>query len=228
MSAVKGALKELESRYLLWRGIRRFRSDLTVGRISELAIHEMWMGWGNIAWSASPSFALISGETARSIAPKHTLEFGAGLTTLVLGLVAEASGTRCVSIDHEEKWCDIVDRRLKRYGIRSVDLHHRPLKDYGDFDWYDDGAFPSLNDVGLIVVDGPPGFTKGGRQGIVHRRSQTIAAASTIILDDVSRPAEWSLACEIAENHGLDHVTYRVSTQRAFSVLSVRSPSPSM
>jgi hypothetical protein len=53
---------------------------------------------------------------------------------------------------------------------------------------------------GLVIVDGPPGTSKGGRVGLLPRLADKLQAGTVIVLDDCDRPgeqrvmAEWSLA----------------------------------
>ena len=126
----------LESRYLLWRGVP-VQGKLQAQRISERAISEMWLGWGNTNWSASPQLIAAVSSVCLSDSSGCVVELGTGLSTLALGLVADTNGFKVTSIDHDAHWCITVREILRRSSIRNVEVIHFPLISYGDFDWYD-------------------------------------------------------------------------------------------
>lgn len=217
---MKRILAEVERRYHLWRGVRRFRGELRSGLVSDLAINEMWLGWGNHGYAASPALVLAACEQAKRLAPRNVLELGCGLSTLALGLVAEHMGTQVTSIDHDDDWCMTLRSRLIGMGIQSVTIQHRPLRSYGDCDWYENDSLPELKDIGLLLVDGPPGVTRGGRKGALENLAQRLPAEAHVILDDVSRDHEWQLANEWATMCALKMEVYRISSMRAFAHLA--------
>lgn len=203
MGLLSRRLKDLfvsaERRYHIWRGVRRLRSDLGANHISEEAVAEIWLGWGNPGWSASQPLAL---HVARELLARKVdvVELGSGLTTLILGVVADHLGTRVLSVDHDEHWAQRITGVLQRHRVGSVTVVHAPLKDFGDFDWYDlpPSVQPSL--FGIVVVDGPPGATRGGRGGVNRLLVPLIPASSAVFVDDLARASEVELADQIASS----------------------------
>lgn len=221
-TVMKKILASVERRYHLWRGVRRFRGELAVGRVSELAIHEMWLGWGNYGWSASPALVQAACEQAMRQASRNVLELGSGLTTLALGLVAQHLGNRVISIDHDADWSVKLQSDLAGAGITSVTVECRALRKYGDFDWYESDQFPDLECIGLVLVDGPPGTTHGGRRGVLEILAARLPYDAHVILDDVNRDDEWRLASEWATSRAFKMEVYRTAHTRAFAHLTPR------
>lgn len=135
-------------------------------------------GWGN-KWSAQIELleACISMGKA---ATGPVLEFGSGLTTLVLGLVAKHG---VIALEHSKFWGSYTEEHLKKYGIEA-EVRYAPLKDHGDFEWYDGGELPK---PALVVCDGPPRKTKGGRSGLLSMMDLIEGAA--VVFDDPSTDA---------------------------------------
>jgi len=78
-----------------------------------------------------------------------------------------------------------------------------PLKDYGTFEWYDVSTTSIPRDISLVICDGPPHYTKGGRYGLLPVLSKHLADGAIILLDDYSREHEkqivkdWKIDFEI-------------------------------
>jgi hypothetical protein len=135
-------------------------------------------------WVASPE--LLS-RTARLAAREFgaTLEAGSGLSTLVLGAVAETTGASIHSLEHDEDWFRVMTELT--LGSQRVHLHRVPIVQYEEYDWYEVPA--KLPDrFGLVLCDGPPSGTRGGRVGLVELRNRISGA--TVLLDDTHRPGE--------------------------------------
>lgn len=221
MTTIKTVLARLESRYLLWRGVRRFRGELQAQRISERAISEMWLGWGNTNWSASPQLIAAVSSVCLSDSSGCVVELGTGLSTLALGLVADTNGFKVTSIDHDAHWCITVREILRRSGIRNVEVIHCPLISYGDFDWYDTGSL-AWDCPKIVLADGPPAETRGGRIGLIKILGDQISAETVVFIDDTSREEEHRLARDAGERWDMDVAEFRLSPSKGFSMLKAR------
>lgn len=196
---LKSQLVAAERRYHVWRGVRRLRRDLAANHISEEAVAEIWLGWGNPDWSASQPLAL---HVARELLARKVdvVELGSGLTTLILGVVADHLRTRVLSIDHDRHWGERITRVLRSHQVESVNVIHAPLKDYGEYDWYELPPTVEPSVFGIVVVDGPPGATRGGRRGVNQLLIPHIPSCALVFVDDVGRPAEKELAEQISSH----------------------------
>src|SRR4029079_17457531 len=107
-------------------------------------------GWGNASWSTDDEYLIASiDEFGRTEGP--VLECGSGLSTIVLGIVARQMGRELWTLEHDPHWGEKVGETLARRGLAGVHLCVNPLKDYGEFSWYDPplAAMPSA--FGLVI-----------------------------------------------------------------------------
>jgi len=160
-------------------------------------------GWGNEGWSALSEYLVASLRAVNEL-DGDTLECGSGLTTVLMGIIAQKNGTRIWTLEHHAQWGDRVGRALKRNNITSVTLCASPLKDYGAYAWYN----PPLNAMpdwfALVVCDGPPTDTKDGRFGLLPVMRAKLKAGTVILLDDAIREEEQEIAARWAKELGVE------------------------
>lgn len=129
------------------------------------------------------------------------LECGSGLTTLLLGDVARSTGSPVWTLEEDPRWA-----RRVRASLRLLRLPGRvvtaPLRDYGDFDWYDVDAL-ELPTVSLVVCDGPVGDTRGGRYGLVPVLGERLGSRCLVLLDDAGREGERAVLRRWSSERGL-------------------------
>lgn len=174
----------LRRRLYLTAGARVLRNDGS----SDKALRRLHTGWANQGFSADLTF-LREVLTQAAVVGGPILECGSGLTTVALA----TAGHDVWSLEHHQKW------RLKVLkGLRVVHAEAKvvdaPLRPYGGLEWYSlpeglPGYFP------LVVCDGPPSGTPGGRSGLWHVMEGRIGM---VLLDDAARPGEQALVQELA------------------------------
>jgi hypothetical protein len=93
------------------------------------------------------------------------------------------------------------------------------MKSYGAFDWY---TLPANlpHDFDLVICDGPPSATKGGRYGLVPVCADRIAN-SKILLDDAERPEEQAVMLRWEKEFGFSGPVQTTSDQ-AYAELTRR------
>ena len=200
---VRAVDRRVQSRYrnfVFWRAMRRFRRELWNGEARAFhpdVLSELVRGWGN-RWSAQHEYLTACLEHALD-ADGPILECGSGLSTILIGTLAQASGNTVVSLEHEPKYARRVRRYLDKYHLTSVKLCVAPLKNYGDFDWYTQPPLDSIpGDFSLVICDGPPGLSHGGRYGLVPVMQDKLRPDCTILLDDGAREGEQETAARWA------------------------------
>lgn len=196
---VAGALeRRLGRRYqqfVFWRAMRRFMRDLpqTSQGFDPQLLTELVQGWGN-SWSAQHEYLSACLEHVRD-SDGPVLECGSGLSTVLAGAVAQSRGIRIFSLEHDPKWAARTQKYLDKYRIYSVTMAVAPIRSFGDFDWY---SLPSLQTIpgkiALVICDGPPGGTRGGRYGLVPVMLDKLRPDCTILLDDGARDDERAIA----------------------------------
>jgi hypothetical protein len=92
-----------------------------------------------------------------------------------------------------------VERPLKQFGIDSVQLCVAPLASYGEYDWYAPPPEVMSERFSLVVCDGPPSQTRGGRYGLVPVMNSRFVDDCVILLDDAERGTEQAIALRWAE-----------------------------
>lgn len=156
-------------------------------------LNDLIYGWGNEAWSARDE--LLTGCIEHALASNGSiLECGSGLTTVLLGVIAKQQGHSHLVLEHKPEWAKKVQKYLTSYGLNSV-VCTSPLKDYGEYCWYDI-SFVRLPDgfFSLVVCDGPPSRNKGGRYGLAPIMGGRLNPGCIILLDDAGRRAELETA----------------------------------
>ena len=167
------------------RRVAQLRSDQTP---SPALLEDLQEGWANHGMAAHTDYlAEVCRQSLR--AERAILECGSGLTTLLLGLLAGRRGVPVWSLEHLPEWRDRVASVVARHRIPEVHLLLAPLEDYGAFTWYAPQE-PLPANFDLVVCDGPPSDTRGGRYGMLPVMRGRVDQRTVILLDDADRPGE--------------------------------------
>ena len=176
------------------RAMKKFLWNLQHGiPFDRRVLTRLIYGWGNESWSADTEYLLSCLEHTQACRGP-ILECGSGLTTLLIGAVAQKSGNVVCSLEHHPEWGNRVARLLKQYRIDSVHMSIQPLKNYTDFTWYEPPCAEMADQYALVICDGPPSATRGGRYGLVPVMKSRLAADCIILLDDANRAEEQVIA----------------------------------
>lgn len=126
-------------------------------------------------------------ERLALLGPETIVEFGGGVSTAALARAFPRA--HILSIDHDPRF--IESTRLRVEGTR-VELSLRPLawQDHGEAPYlsYEDGAFPERVDA--VIVDGPPHWTRGGREATLYQVFDRLRVGGLVVLDDYRRRRE--------------------------------------
>ncbi len=156
-------------------------------------IFDLIYGWGKQRWFAVDEYLICCLKHALEC-NGAILECGSRLTTIMVGAIMQKSGNTIWSLEHSQAWGDRTIKYLNKYQINSVCLCIKPLKDYGEFSWYDP-SFDSMPDkFDLVICDGPPRKTRGGRYGLLPIMRKKLKPNSIILLDDAAREQEQAIS----------------------------------
>jgi predicted O-methyltransferase YrrM len=202
--SVKEAIKEIRRDRLMRRNVRRAAALAHGDAPPRETLAALGAGWGDDGFRAVGGYLE---EVARRAAETRgpVLEVGSGLTTLLLGLLAARRGVDVWTLEHLPEFHRQTRRRLERYGVGGVRLTLAPLRDHGDFSWYDAPLDEMPRDFRLVIADGPPAQTKGGRVGLPPVMRRHLADDCVVLLDDVERESEREVLRRWAEDYGLGH-----------------------
>jgi predicted O-methyltransferase YrrM len=207
-------LRAYHRKFIFRRSMRRFCRDPEsfMGKNSK-NISNLIYGWGNESWSAQEEYIEACLKcAAHSSGP--ILECGSGLTTILLGVVAQKSGNSVWSLEHSQDWKERVSTYLRTYRIKSVHLCLSELQGYGEFSWYTPPLDEMPKSFAMVVCDGPPGDTHGGRYGLLPVMKSRLAPSAVILLDDARRDGELASATRWANELKSSFVT--LGTRKPF------------
>jgi hypothetical protein len=191
---VRRTLRGFHRGLVFRRAMRRFlENPAAVAESPGGVLSELIYGWGNESWSGQQEYLQECLRHA-TLSEGPILECGSGLTTVLVGAVAQNAGTTVWSLEHLPGWGARVRIVLDAYRIGSVRLCVAPLKDYGGFDWYAPPLDAMPAEFPLVVCDGPPAATRGGRYGLSGVMLGRLKPGCVILLDDAARPPEQAVA----------------------------------
>jgi hypothetical protein len=191
---VRGFLRAVHRDLVFRRAMRKFLDapEACLGPANSV-VADLIYGWGNEGWSASNGY--LDGCIQHALASNGPiLECGSGLSTVLVGAVAQRRGLGYWALEHTPVWAMKVKRYLDRYKIQSVVVCAGPLVNYGDFLWYSPPLESMPDSFALVVCDGPPGTTEGGRFGLAPIMRERLKPGCVILLDDASRAQELAIA----------------------------------
>ena len=163
------------------------------------AVDLSWIGrpLGDNGWELAPDVLRLLAALVARVKPRHIVEFGSGVSTLVFAYAAARSGDCLVSsIDHDPKFSTAsMDALATAEGAELVSLQFAPLvarvRGGGLYPSYlvDPSKLASASPADVILIDGPPGVL-GGRMGMLDQALEYAQSGSIVLLDDASRDDE--------------------------------------
>ncbi len=156
---------------------------------SRAALERLGHAWANEGWAAELE---VLEELAHHAAttPGPILECGSGATTLLLTALAARRGVDVWVLEHTPQWATRVARALGPERARTIHLCDAPLREFGEYDWYDAPLPQMPGAFRLVVCDGPPETTRGGRYGVVPMLADRLPHDAVLILDNAARPKQ--------------------------------------
>ncbi len=128
--------------------------------------------------------------------PQLVLELGSGTSSVWIAYALERCGGRLISLDHDPGYAAKTRAIMTEHGLTSVaevrDAPLRPVAIEGrNFPWYDTAALADLDQVDLLLIDGPPEKTgPDARYPALTVLEGRLADTATIVFDDAHRPDE--------------------------------------
>ena len=192
-SRLREALRPRHRAFVLRRAMTRLMKDpAACADPANPIVDDLVYGWGSNL-SAQDEYLRACIDLALNTRGP-ILECGSGLSTLVIGAIAAKRGEGHWSLEHKPEWAAIVQGHLTSFGLDRVVLAGKALKDYGDFSWFDPALESMPEQFALVICDGPPAATKGGRYGLVPVMRGRLRPGSIILLDDAGREHERAIA----------------------------------
>lgn len=153
-------------------------------------LEELREGWGDP--DSAPVGLMLAAIAGFRDGRLDGVECGSGLSTVVMGIYAEALGRHWWALDQDVGWMARVRDAVTRLGIDDVTVLDAPLTRYDGFEWY---SVPDRlpRSIDFVLCDGPPANGEAirlRRYGLVPVLADRFTPDVTILLDDASRPGE--------------------------------------
>jgi len=151
--------------------------------------------------------------------PKLIVEVGSGSSTVTLAAAAKEAGARIVTLEHDPLFLKRTNGMLRRYG-QTAEVRLAPLEDVGSFKWYAQEAWEDLEDIDVLIVDGPPGYLgPGSRYPALPLLANRLSPGALVVLDDIQRHDE----CAIVDrwhDEGFIETAQRIDHSKGAAVMA--------
>lgn len=166
--------------------------DLLYAQMVETAVSKMKLDtppFYPIGGAANYSLLYVLLRANTELPVGNVIELGIGQSTLLL----DALGAAGVSVEHDEKWVEILQSKVSRRKIAHAPLtrasvHGRDTQVYS--------IEPGMK-ANLVLIDGPQGKPRFSRWGALKLLDEVLEDDFLVIVDDVDRRGEQDLALEI-------------------------------
>jgi hypothetical protein len=185
---LKDAIRARLRDRILRRSLRQLTSMPPGAQPDRALLEAIRAGWGNLDYSADTAF-LAEMLRLLSAGRGPVLECGSGLSTILMGMVAATRGFDTWSLEHDPYWFGRVGQALRKQRIGAVNLVLARLRRYDGYCWYDAPFDGMPRDFQLVICDGPPESTPGGRYGTLSLLRPHLAPGAVLLLDDADTPS---------------------------------------
>lgn len=182
-------------------------SDIINGSWSAETLVNLYQDWGN-DFAATPELMMACMEMVRDV-KTDVLEIGTGLTTLCMAAINP--NITIHALEHNAMWMTKIQSEIKRQGLENIEIHFAPLRDYGNYKWYDADLIPKM-DFSVVLCDGPP-RKEGNRKGLYEHVN---LGKARVLMDDADDPAQVRNFTTWADGSGRTH--YTLGKERPFMV----------
>lgn len=176
-------------------------------------------------WAISPDFAaLITGTILRE-KPKTVVELGSGSSTLISAYSLEKIGRgKVISFEHQEDFAKASEMSLVQHELSDfATVIHAPIKeiliDEVAWDWYTPDAMTTIEQIDLLIVDGPPEtISKKARYPAVPMLFDKLSDGATILVDDYLRRDEHEMVNDWLQEYDLE-VVNTLANEKGVAIL---------
>jgi predicted O-methyltransferase YrrM len=152
-------------------------------------------------WAISPDFGHYLAQTMLDRKPETVVELGSGVSSLIISrCMTMNGGGHLYSIDHDAGFAGKTEKMLAEYGLKDrvtlcvAELARQDIRGKECL-WYDLGSIPELDQIDLLVIDGPPGhLDKEIRYPAIPVFCDRHIDGGIALVDDYDRDCERSIA----------------------------------
>lgn len=177
---------------------RQTQAHLNLARLTPLEGRLPPLG----GWAASADLMVLVVEELLRVRPRLVVECGSGASTVLLAMVVREHGlaTRVVALEHDERFRSATQAMLDHHDLADVvELRAAPLATTSLADhptrWYAEHTLEGLDDIGLLLVDGPPAWTgEDARFPAVPLLRDRLTPTAVVVADDTVRDQDRRVA----------------------------------
>ena len=150
-------------------------------------------------WSMPPDLLMKLLELVdklKSTEDKVIVEFGSGISTIVLASKLKAVGGKLISFEHDAAYAAQIKNMLSIRGLskfvdlRVTEITSIPYHTY-EYPWYDINPNDLPDFVDLVIIDGPPNSLGAtARLPAAELMIERLKPGGSIVLDDANRSGE--------------------------------------
>lgn len=167
-------------------------------------LHGQFLPWTDFSMRPAAILGVLNDIAVNQ--RRRIVECGSGNSTVYIGRLLASLGSLDVqvhSLEHDARWADIIQAMLAREGLDAlVSVVVAPLVD----NWYQVHALPQLDDIDLLVVDGPPAYQRSlaaARAPALTYFGPALEKGATVFLDDADRKGERQVIAAWERESGL-------------------------
>jgi hypothetical protein len=179
--------------------LRQRLLDISVRAIHNTPVHRLpsvpalmlfSFAWGNMGYGGTVRLLRHICRTMKRCEQNVILECGSGASTVLMGILAKRYNSTIIALENHEGWAQYMQAVIRDYKLDAVQVFHAPLCDYDSFSWYSVPDEVRVQCFSLVVCDGPPAATPGGRYGLLPVLGSCLTENCTVLLDDTNRAGE--------------------------------------
>lgn len=166
-------------------------------------------------WRMEEDACRFIGRLCEELKPKRILEFGSGLSTLILAHeVSKGNIEKIYSVDHLKDFSG-HPREIIKEKKAAVEFRHFPirLKSYEGklFQFYSvpEDFLESIAPLDLVIIDGPP-YYYNSREAALYAVYHYMSPKGMVLLDDANRHNRETLYLERWKTHFGGNIDVRI------------------
>lgn len=169
------------------------------------------------SWVASPDLLAVLSALIQEHEPLTIFEAGGGVSTIISAYSLKALGSGHVyAVDHKEEFAEHAQQQLKLHDLTAfATVIYAPLVpveiDGITRQWYDMDKLKSVDDIDLMLVDGPPQYDNPSdmaRYPAMPLMQKKLNPNALILVDDADRKEDNKMCLQWEEEFPLKLMRY--------------------
>lgn len=169
------------------------------------------------SWVASPDLLAVLSALIQKHEPLTIFEAGGGTSTIISAYSLQQLGSGHVyAVDHQEEFANLAQQELYHHDLTDyATVIHAPLVtveiDGTEWQWYDMSKLTDIDDIDLMLVDGPPQYgspSDMARYPALPLMHNKLNLDALILVDDADREEDKAMCLRWEEEFPLELLRY--------------------